>query len=178
MTARFMSNTPYANVEFEMQRVPGFSPRGSGMRVSRLEYSVSSFGCQHCVYKSREKNCDIPVGSTCFRERLEETEENGTSFSGQTAALFLLTADPFLWSKAQPAVALGSIDFSSIRIHGVDLDGYVLFHTAKDLYKGTKHISLSELTDPELVSDSVFRLLITAFLICRYGTAVVTAERS
>ena len=143
MTARFMSNTPYANVEFEMQRVPGFSPRGSGMRVSRLEYSVSSFGCQHCVYKSREKNCDIPVGSTCFRERLvegcvplsellevltrevpvrpfvarvlrlsrqqeplfeneahrqrfEETEENGTSFSGQTAALFLLTADPFL----------------------------------------------------------------------------------
>lgn len=225
MTARFMSNTPYANVEFEMQRVPGFSPRGSGMRVSRLEYSVSSFGCQHCVYKSREKKCDIPVGSTCFRERLvegcvplsellevltrevpvrpfvarvlrlsrqqeplfeneahrqrfEETEENGTSFSGQTAALFLLTADPFLWSKAQPAVALGSIDFSSIRIHGVDLDGYVLFHTAKDLYKGTKHISLSELTDPELVSDSVFRLLITAFLICRYGTAVVTAERS
>ena len=72
MTARFMSNTPYANVEFEMQRVPGFSPRGSGMRVSRLEYSVSSFGCQHCVYKSREKNCDIPVGSTCFRERLVE----------------------------------------------------------------------------------------------------------
>ena len=144
MTARFMSNTPYANVEFEMQRVPGFSPRGSGMRVSRLEYSVSSFGCQHCVYKSREKNCDIPVGSTCFRERLvegcvplsellevltrevpvrpfvarvlrlsrqqeplfeneahrqrfEETEENGTSFSGQTAALFLLTADPLIF---------------------------------------------------------------------------------
>lgn len=53
-----------------------------------------------------------------------------------------------------------SIDFSAIRIHGVDLDSYVLFHTAKDLYTGTKHISLSELTDPELVSDSAFRLLI------------------
>lgn len=225
MTARFMSNTPYANVEFEMQRVPGFSPRGSGMRVSRLEYSVSGCGCQHCVYKSRKDNCGIPAGSTCFHERLvegcvplsellevlvrevpvrpfvarvsrlsrqqeplfeneshrqrfEETEENATNFSGQTAALFLLTADPFLWSKAQPAVALGSIDFSSIRIHGVDLDGYVLFHTAKDLYKGTKHISLSELTDPELVSDEAFRLVVTAFLIRRYGTAVLHAERS
>ena len=69
------------------------------------------------------------------------------------------------------------IDFPAIHIHGVDLDGYVLFHTAKDLYAGTKHISLSELTDPELVSDSAFRLLVTAFLIRRYGAEVLSAER-
>lgn len=70
MTARFMSNTPYANVEFEMQRVPGFSPRGSGMRVSRLEYSVSSFGCQHCVYKSREKIAIFPLEVPVFASGL------------------------------------------------------------------------------------------------------------
>ena len=58
----------------------------------------------------------------------------------------------------------------------MDLDGYVLFHTAKDLYKGTKHISLSELTDPELVSDEAFWLIITAFLIRRYGPAVILKE--
>ena len=49
----------------------------------------------------------------------------------------------------------------------------MLFHTAKDLYKGTKHISLSELTDPELVSDWAFQLIVKAFLIRRYGTAVI-----
>lgn len=71
MTARFMSNTPYANVEFEMQRVPGFSPRGAGMRVSRLEYSVSGCGCQHCVYKGRKKIAVFPL-KYLLRERLVE----------------------------------------------------------------------------------------------------------
>lgn len=70
------------------------------------------------------------------------------------------------------------IRFKAIGIHGVDLGGYVLFHTARDLYQGTKHISLSELTDPELVSDETFRLLIAAFLIRRYGADVLEEERS
>jgi len=39
--------------------------------------------------------------------------------------------------------------FVSSHIHGVDFDGYMLFHTAKGLYAGTKHNSLPELTDPE-----------------------------
>ena len=55
-----------------------------------------------------------------------------------------------------------------------DLNGYVLFHTAKDLYQGTKHISLSELVDPELVGDMTFELIITAFLIRRYGCGVLS----
>lgn len=89
------------------------------------------------------------------------------------AAIYLLCADTFLWGKSVMAVKPDFIDFSAIQIHGVDLNGYVLFHTAKDLYKGTKHISLSELTDPELVSDWAFQLIVKAFLIRRYGTAVI-----
>ena len=38
MTARFMSDTPYAGIELEMQRIPGFHPRGSGLTVSRFRY--------------------------------------------------------------------------------------------------------------------------------------------
>lgn len=221
MTAQFMRNTKYANTEFEMQLIPGFTPRRSGMSVSRFEYSTRD--CIACVYKTRKGKCTSPSGCVCLRERLVagcvpltellgvltkevperpfvarlsrqplpvfETgdhqirfdaayKENLTGSAGQTAAVFLLTADPFLWSKARMSVNPEVIDFPSIRIHGVDLDGYVLFHTAKDLYTGTKHISLSELTDPELVSDSAFRLLITAFLIRRYGAEVLSAERS
>ena len=101
-----------------------------------------------------------------------------TGSAGQTSAVYLLSADAFLWSKARLAVSVGAIDFPAIRIHGVDLDGYVLFHTAKDLHTGTKHISLSELTDAELVSDETFRLIVTAFLIRRYGAEVLCAERN
>lgn len=226
MTARFLSNTKYANTEFEMQLIPGFTPRHTGISVSRFEYSARDCECSVCAHKTRKGKCDSPSGCVCLRERLVagcvplsellgvltrevperpfvarvsslsrqprplfETEghrqrfedankEKKSNSPGQTAALFLLTADPFLWSKAQPTVAPEGIDFSAIRIHGVDLDSYVLFHTAKDLYSGSKHISLSELTDPELVSDSVFRLLVTAFLIRRYGAEVLSAERS
>nr|WP_304059617.1 hypothetical protein [Enterocloster clostridioformis] len=91
------------------------------------------------------------------------------------AAVYLLSADSFLWGRAFPAVDSDIIRFQKIRIHGVDLDGYVLFHTAKDLYKGTCHISLSELIDPELVSEDTFRLVISAFLIRRYGPGVLAA---
>lgn len=226
MITQFMRNTKYANTEFEMQLIPGFTPRRSGMSVSRFEYSARDCDCSACTYQGRKKKCTSPAQCICLRERLvagcvpltellgvltTEVPErpfvarvsrlsrqplsifendnhqmrfkaahtaNLTGSAGQTAAVFLLTADPFLWSKARLAVAPGKIDFPAIHIHGVDLDGYVLFHTAKDLYAGTKHISLSELTDPELVSDEAFRLIVTAFLIRRYGAEVLCAERS
>ena len=69
------------------------------------------------------------------------------------------------------------IRFRDIFIRGVDLRGYILFHTAKGLYCGTKSLSLSELTDPELVDDEVFGLIIAAFLIRRYGKTVLETER-
>lgn len=94
------------------------------------------------------------------------------------AALYLLSADRFLWGRSVAAVQPDIIRFKEIQIHGVDLGGYVLFHTAKDLYRGTKHISLSELTDPELVSDETFRLVIASFLIRRHGAGVLEAEGS
>ena len=103
---------------------------------------------------------------------------NAVDEDAMCAALYLLSADRFLWGRSAAAVQPDMIRFKAIGIHGVDLGGYVLFHTARDLYQGTKHISLSELTDPELVSDETFRLLIAAFLIRRYGADVLEEERS
>ena len=47
---------------------------------------------------------------------------------------------------------------------------------ARDLYRGSQHISLSELIDPELVSDQVFERIVTACLIRRYGNVVLQEE--
>ena len=115
------------------------------------------------------------------RERFEplwERHIRTAEEDAMCAALYLLSADRFLWGKAISAIEPDIIHFQKIHIHGVDLNGYVLFHTAKDLYQGTKHISLSELVDPELVGDMTFELIITAFLIRRYGCGVLSAERS
>lgn len=227
MTTRFMRGTPYADLEIEMQRVPGFRSRRNGMIVSRLGYKARECNCGLCEYADKKENaCKGPNGCVCFCERLaagcvpfSELMANliaevdvkpfvarVTHLLGEIplfffltghrerfdslwcrhsrvadedamcAAIYLLSADRFLWGKSVAAIQPDIIRFKEIQIHGVDLGGYVLFHTAKDLYRGTKHISLSELTDPELVSDETFRLVIASFLIRRYGAGVLEAE--
>lgn len=227
MTVRFMGNTPSSALEVEMQRIPGFRPRGSGMVVShgqcRHRGYADSGGCRKengAEEKRNESICQCErflAGSRHFGElmeqfaaevavspfvarvsrvaarnppafflaghrgrfdRLWERYDHAADEDAMCAAVYLLSADPFLWGKSFPAVDADLIRFHDIRIHGVDLNGYVLFHTAKDLYKGTCHISLSELIDPELVSEDTFRLVISAFLIRRYGPGVLAiAER-
>ena len=227
MTARFMSGTPYAALEIEMQRPPGFRPRKSGMIISRCACGTQECGCSLCAHKKRNgtdqaaKGCaylceriltgctpltklmgDLTAEATRkpFAARVARMSEDFSTFfflaghqerfdsllDGKSnpadtdalyATLYLLSADRFLWGKSVPAVKPDAVHFKEIQIHGVDLGGYVLFHTARDLYQGTQHISLSELTDPELVGDETFRLIIQAFLIRRYGLGALSAER-
>lgn len=70
MPARFLSNTKYANTEFEMQLIPGFTPRRTGISVSRFEYSARDCECSVCAHKTRKGKCDSPSGCVCLRERL------------------------------------------------------------------------------------------------------------
>lgn len=48
MTVRFMRGTPAADLEIEMQQVPGFRPRKSG--VIRSQYPSMSGNCGCCQY--------------------------------------------------------------------------------------------------------------------------------
>lgn len=226
MTTRFMGGTLLASAEEEMQRIPGFRPRGSGLIISRytctkpcdrLSHSTTAENQRNCQSAGRThtqqcfvEGCDgvsklldklsAEVGVQPFVARITRLSEELQTFflnsrhrerflrewetrlpmkeeNAWCAALYLLSWDSFLWFKAMGGIKPDLIDFNRIPIHGVDLNGYVLFHTARDLYKGTKHISLSELTDPELVSDQVFRLIIGGFLIRRYGSEVIWKDR-
>lgn len=69
------------------------------------------------------------------------------------------------------------IDFTSVSIRGAGYGWIVLYLQQKDLYRGTSHVSLAELTDGELVSDRAFRLVINAFLLCRYGPCLLFPEK-
>ena len=221
MTARFMDGTPYAGLEQEMQRIPGFRPRKSGMVICHLENRMgegrTEAGRACACEKGREGSTGQEEGgangySDYLHQFLAEVWEESFSLRAQPlscrpkpffpesghrsrfqacwekreanadqeawcAALYLLTADSNLWKGAEAAVKPDFIDFTSVSIRGVDMDGYVLYHTAKDLYRGTSHVSLAELTDGELVSDRAFRLVINAFLLCRYGPCLLFPEK-
>lgn len=89
------------------------------------------------------------------------------------AALFLLSSDDFLWRRARNAIHAGRVDFSAIDFRGISMEDYALYQTARDLYQETRHITLADLTDPEVVNDRLLRLLINAFLVRRHGLAAL-----
>lgn len=98
------------------------------------------------------------------------------SHPNYAAAVFLLSAEDGLWERAKQHVTDTGIYFDRIRLGGVTLEQYILFHAAKDVHNGTKHIRLSELADRELVADSLLRLIVNAFVIQKCGVGMTKQE--
>ena len=141
-----------------------------------MEVAVSTFVSRVCRLTGRGNPRFFENG---HRERFLAMGEKCSRAIGEAAtcsAVYLLSADRFLCSRALAAIDQEEIHFSKIHIHGVDLDGYVLFHMARDLYQGSRHVRLSELTDPELVSDRIFEWIMTACVIRRHGIRVLREE--
>ena len=192
---RFMSDTRYAGLEKEMQHIPGFCPRRSGMVISHLsdclenqrspcerlvtdyvpfyellevlaeEVAVSTFVSRVCRLTGRGNPRFFENG---HRERFLAMGEKCSRAIGEAAtcsAVYLLSADRFLCSRALAAIDQEEIHFSKIHIH-----------MARDLYQGSRHVRLSELTDPELVSDRIFEWIMTACVIRRHGIRVLREE--
>jgi hypothetical protein len=86
-----------------------------------------------------------------------------------TAAVFLLSADPLLWKKSGQAICGGYVDFGRINPGGISTTAYALLKTAKDLYHGGCRITVAELCDTRVTGDRLFRLILIAFVIRRYG---------
>lgn len=104
------------------------------------------------------------------RERFQNTVRNTGHQTNSipltfAAAVFLLTADSQLWYKTEHVIHSVIIDFRQINVRGMSPDAYTLFQTAKDLYSDFMHITLSELADPELINDELFRLIIHSFIV-------------
>ena len=68
---------------------------------------------------------------------------------GRAAALFLLSADNFLWNQAKPCITKDGIRYKEMAVHGIEPDGYALLCAAKEMCGGRPGLSLSELGDPE-----------------------------
>jgi hypothetical protein len=85
------------------------------------------------------------------------------------SALYLLTADNRLWSRAKCFINGTAIDFNAIRLGDISVETYALFMAAKDLYSGTKHIIISDLADKEIIGHKIFAVICNAMTFRRYG---------
>lgn len=185
-------------LERQMQEPPGYRPRGQGICVigdmewkSRGNYSeivdcvISRMQMEHLKKRIEEifAGVDKEIIFRSMKHRKDfysllpgKRAESLHHTPGYAAAVFLLSADEELWEIVRKNVLDTGIYFDRIRLGGVTLEQYILFHAAKDVYNGTKHIRLSELTDRELIPDEILRLIVNAFVIEKCGVEMIKQE--
>lgn len=105
-----------------------------------------------------------------FEEMIREADENNLA---SLSALYLLTADYSLWRIMINHISKNKIDFRDVKLNGISEGGYTLYCAAKDLYLGTKHITVCDLADKELISQKMFGLICNAMAIRRYGLCAI-----
>lgn len=156
----------------------GCVPYGELLRLFIKEIQLRAFAARIDKLLRESEVNPMLFRNAEHRRRFQSMQKSGlfpllNLSEAYAAAVFLLTSDAFLWKQSKDCIGQSSIRFNDIRIHGVDLDGYAIFHTARDLYHGTDHIAISELSDPELINDKLLRLIINAFLVRRHGISVI-----
>lgn len=105
-----------------------------------------------------------------FAEAVKKMDRNNYALM---AALYLLTADCKLWNTVKRYIERNEICFSVFRLHNTTEEAYTLYCAAKDLYLGTKHITVSDLADTDLISPKLFGLICNAMAIRRFGLGAI-----
>ena len=101
-----------------------------------------------------------------FNEAMEKLDRKNNAL---VSAVYLLTADRALWAHARRHILKNGIAFGSMKPMTCSTSGYTLLCCAKDLYLGTKHITLGDLADADLVSPGTFALACSAMAVRRFG---------
>ncbi len=197
--SNFFSKGSYLSFfEQQMQEPPGYRQRGQGifiyeqtewqshsnyeqivdivitrMQMEQLKHrleQIFSNAEKEFIFKDQKHRKDF---YSLMKGKRKEILQHTPNYAG---AVFLLSADEELWTKVAGNVLDTGIYFKRIKIGRLTLEQYILYHAAKDIYNGTKHIQLSELADQELIPDEIFRLIINAFVINKCGLEVLEWE--
>lgn len=188
----------------QMMRQPtGYSRRGGGRRTG-YTYTAEDVDCRYCLhYGGIVRGCKIDE-CVCIEERIatgalpkplrkdiyrndkhkaqfEFLIESGWLVPSKVSlqflsAIFLLSSDKFLWNRAKKHITSNWIDFRRINIKGIGLESYAIWGAAKELCCGEFKISLFDLADREIISESVLPLIVNAMMIRRYGAGFIKTE--
>lgn len=203
----FSDNPTDRYYERMMVGIPNFKPRGHGVVIvgSRPTEPLVILRIQDGSATHREILTETTkaINHRRFRHRLnqhlKESEMNPMRYKNEKhqsefeeairkrdkkdyammAALYLLTADLRLWNLSKRHVGKISINFADIRLKNIHENGYALFCCAKDLCLGTKHLTVADLADTDLIPPKLFELICNAMAIRRFGLgAIKTTERT
>lgn len=100
--------------------------------------------------------------------------ERKTTSKKYLAAIFLLTSNPAMWNRIKYFIKKDIIQFDAFTMSGCTEDEYTIFLCAKDIYLDSGNITISELTDPTLIKQPLFILILSALEISRHGITMDT----
>lgn len=187
----------YHELETVMQSIPNFSPRGHGGMVLKREMEDCIRGqpldsyeemmsvvmrairykplCSRMSrYLKRTGGKIVSYRNKNHKALFEEiTAEADKKDYALLSALYLLSADYRLWAVVKHHIQNNKICFQDIRLNGIHEDGYTLYCVAKDLYLGTKHLSVSDLSDTNLIHAKLFGIICNGMAIRRFGMKAV-----
>ncbi len=195
----FYEEVSLRTLERTMQEVPDFLPRGQGIRIlCQTECMVRECGSMDRKELVMEVMSNIrypPLFERLGRylgedgrklmdfkhEKHRMTFERAVEKKNQKnaalmSALYLLTADHRLWRAAEGAVRRNRVCFEQIRLKGSTEEGYALYCAAKDLYLGTKNLTVRDLADPEVITPKLFGLICNGMAVRRFGVEAIRSH--
>ena len=179
-----------------MQMIPNFAPQGYGVIILRgqdhqhlqtetmtqeeiLRAALSNIRFSPFVHRlnqhlQRKEDFTMEYRNskhkTVFTKIVKETNRQNYALM---AALYLLSANHKLWITAKGKISFDCIYFDHIHLPAGTEQAYTLFCTAKDLYLGTKHVTIRDLADTTLISAEMFALICNAMAIRRFGLGAI-----
>lgn len=187
------SDSPYdRRMEQLMMTVPNFKPRGVGFRFAEPQIFFAMTATPAEMLSATVQQIRCPPFRKRFHEYIE-SEENPMIYLNERhrarfalaaknvrrdnyallSALYLLTADGRLWNCCKHHIAANTVFFEEIKLYDCSERAYTLYCAAKDLTLGTKHITVSDLSDADLVPPMLFRTICNAMAIRRFGLAAI-----
>ncbi len=115
---------------------------------------------------------------TIFERELQHYQKQGYVLSNRfTAALYILSADFFLWKSAKYHIKPNYIDFDRINIKGAEPRSYTMYKAAKDIIYRTTTVALSDMIEKSVTDHELFMILLIAMYISRYGIECIEADK-
>lgn len=190
----YSRNDSFYEIEKMMRGIPNFRERGHGSMVLQtdmrdcieeqpppssyaetLQITMSAVRYQPLEERLKEYIKEREMEQMNYRnekhkEVFEEVVSNADRKNkASISAVYLMTADFQLWQIMKHYTKKNTVDFEKPKLKGIGEKGYTLYCVAKDLYLGTKHLSISDLADKDLISKKMFALICNAMTIRRFG---------
>ena len=93
------------------------------------------------------------------------------------ATMYLLTANEIIHWRMANCFCPNGLDFQYAILRGISTCNYALYRAALALSTDRQGVTTSELDDTELIEDEVFRLIINAMLIAKYGVSAMRLKK-